>query len=151
MRIKSLVGLLRGKHKTSDPFEIASKMGIVITQEQLGAIRGYYNKCFRQQFIHINENMDDKQKRITCAHELGHCILHPNANTPFLREQTLFSVDKLEVQANKFMAQLLISDDSILGMINEEYTIGQISRIYGIPEYLVQYKTDTLSVYDARK
>lgn len=150
MRVKGTVDNLCKRFNTRSPFEIADRLGVVVLFEPLGTIRGYYSKSHRHGVIHINSLISSERQLVTCAHELGHCILHPNANTPFLRERTLFSVDKFEVQANKFMTQLLISDDSIIGMINEEYTIGQISRIYGIPEYLVQYKTDTLSVYDAR-
>ena len=47
-------------------------------------------------------------QRTVCAHELGHAVLHTHANTPFLRKNTFFSVDKLEIEANTFAALLLI-------------------------------------------
>ena len=33
-------------------------------------------------------------------HELGHSVLHPNLSTPFLKENTLYSINKLELQVN---------------------------------------------------
>ena len=78
--------------------------------EKLGSVQGFYNQCFRHKFIHINQDSSEEKQRFTCAHELGHAILHPEANSPFLRENTLFSIDKMEVQANRFAVDLLFSD-----------------------------------------
>ncbi|WP_371916012.1 ImmA/IrrE family metallo-endopeptidase [Paenibacillus sp. P3E] len=50
---------------------------------------GYYNSSRRLQMIHINNTASQQDQRFTCAHELGHVILHPNVNTPFLRRLTL--------------------------------------------------------------
>jgi len=84
--IKSLCS----KAGTRDPFTIAEYLHIIVLQENLGSIRGYYNVVSRQKFIHINENLSDEEQCFTCAHELGHALLHPKANTPFLRENTLW-------------------------------------------------------------
>ena len=78
------------------------------------------------------------KKRITAAHELGHAIIHPNANTPFLKNNTFFSVDKLEIEANKFVAELLICNDEVSRC--DEYTIEQIARSLNLRKELVHLK-----------
>lgn len=133
-----IINRLVKQHKTRNPIEIAENLGIIILYENLGSINGYYNTAFRQKFIHINENLPDCKKYFTAAHELGHALLHPKVNTPFLRENTLFSVNKLEIEANKFAVNLLISDEEL----NEykECTIKQLSMIYGYHKNLIKLR-----------
>ena len=104
---------LISKYKTNNPQEIAQELGIIILFEPLGEINGYYNTAFRQKFIHINNTLVEAKQKFTIAHELGHALLHPKANTPFLRDNTLFSINKLEIEANKFAVDLLITDEAI--------------------------------------
>lgn len=151
MNIKSIAEKLQLKYDTKDPIIIAEKMGMSVVFEQLGSIRGFYQHCFRHKILHINCDLDEYQQRITAAHELGHAILHPNVNTPFLREKTLFSVNKLEKEANQFAVNLLYSDADMYEYL--EYSISQISAWLGLPEYLVEYRIkqlpnrDDLNIY----
>lgn len=136
--IKKKIAYLKKKYDTSSPFVIASELGIKIIFEDLGSINGYYNKMLRMKQIHINRNLPEHMKKFTCAHELGHALLHPNANTPFLKNNTLLSVDKFETEANKFAMELLISDDSLSEY--SECTIEQLSRIYGYHQKLIELR-----------
>ncbi len=138
MDIKQFVRSLAAENGTFNPFEIAENKGIVIQMEPLGTIRGYYSKALRTKFIHINCDLDEYQQKFTCAHELGHALMHPDLSTPFLRESTLFSVDKLEVEANRFAAYLCYPPD----LLAEEYdgcTTAQIAEILRIPLPLIEY------------
>ena len=58
-----------------------------------------------------NTDLSESEQRFSCAHELGHALLHPDANTPFLTKYTYLSVDKYEIEANKFALKLLIPDE----------------------------------------
>ena len=98
MSIKHKVDMLCRKCDTRDPFTIAAKLGIRVLHEPLGSIRGYYSRTHRIKFIHINQDLSKERQRQVCAHELGHAILHPKSNTPFLRANTLYSVNKLETE-----------------------------------------------------
>ena len=40
-----------------------------------------------------------KQQLFTCTHELAHAVLHPDTNTAFPKSRTLFSTDKIEIDA----------------------------------------------------
>ncbi|AGK97365.1 ImmA/IrrE family metallo-endopeptidase [Clostridium pasteurianum] len=131
--IKEEVERLIKKHKTNDPFEIAASEHILIFEEPLGLINGYYNKFVRQKMIHINSNLKDHKfkKFFTCAHELGHATIHPNANTPFLRNNTFFSIDRLEIEANTFAVFMTIPEDLLFAY--EGFTCEQISKAEDIP------------------
>lgn len=113
MNIKEYVSHIAEKHQTIDPFEIARQKNIHVLFEDLGNTLGFYSTYKRIKFIHINNKINEFTQRFVCAHELGHALLHPKANTPFLRNQTLFSVDRLEIEANTFAVELLLTDEMI--------------------------------------
>lgn len=145
MNISEIISHLIKKHKTNNPFELASALHIEVLFEELGTINGYYNKPLRMKQIHINKNIDRHMQSFTCAHELGHAILHPNASTPFLRSNTLLSVDKLEQEANLFATILLIPDELILE--NHNYTTMQLSRLLGYEEKLIELRLKTYQYF----
>lgn len=136
--IKETVETLIKKYKTNCPFVLAKKLKVNIVYEKLGETMGYFTNDYRIKFIHINNALSEDESRFTCAHELGHAILHPNINTPFLKRHTLYSVDKIERQANTFAVELLLPDN-LLG----EYTncgLYNIAHCIGIPERLIDLK-----------
>lgn len=98
------------KHKTNNPFALAEKKNIIIRYFPLGNTLGFYMKSSRYQVITLNSEMDEDLKKFVCAHELGHAILHPNENTPFLHKNTLYSRDKIEREANEFAVLLLLQN-----------------------------------------
>nr|DAO66721.1 MAG TPA: IrrE protein [Caudoviricetes sp.] len=129
---------LISKYKTNNPQEIAQELGIIILFEPLGEINGYYNTAFRQKFIHINNTLVESKQKFTIAHELGHALLHPKANTPFLRDNTLFSINKLEIEANKFVVDLLITDEAIDEV--KHLTLDQMANYFGINKNLIKLR-----------
>lgn len=129
---------------TRNPFDAADSLGIIVSFESLNSIRGYYSKARRQKFIHINSDLPEHLQKFVCAHELGHSILHPDANTPFLRKNTLLSVNRLEIEANRFAACLLLTDPDLREYIKFGYTTEQISMCSGLPEPLIQYRIKSL-------
>lgn len=142
MNTEGTVKSLIRSHDTNNPFKIASELHIIILYEDLGKYRGYYNRVFRQKFIHINENLNEREALITCAHELGHAILHAQYNTPFMRSNTFYSISKFEKQANQFAANLLISDAEIRE--HQELDISQLAGRLDLPIELVKLK---LNIY----
>ncbi len=139
MSIKNKVDMLCRKYNTRDPFIIADQLGIQLLFEPLASVRGYYSRTHRIKFIHINQDLSREQQRQVCAHELGHAILHAESNTPFLRANTLYSVNKLETEANRFMALLLYPASEIRNYAQSGYTVYQIADICGLTAELVQY------------
>jgi Zn-dependent peptidase ImmA (M78 family) len=117
------------KHKTNNPYDIADKRNIIVRFLPLGNTLGFYMKNVRHQVITINSDINEHLMKFVCAHELGHAILHPNENTPFLHKNTLFSKDKIELQANFFAVNLLLYGENLK---NYE-TKYQVLREHGIP------------------
>ena len=138
LNIKDTILHLINKYNTSDPFELADALKIAVFYENLGSINGYYNNPLRMKQIHINSSLNDQEAKYTCAHELGHAIMHPNASTPFLSSKTLLSIDKLEREANTFAVNLLIPDELITE--NQNYTTEQLSRLLGYNQELIKLR-----------
>ena len=141
MSIKDIVLGLVSRYKTSNPFYIASERNISILHEALGSTMGYFSRDFRIGFIHINQGLSEEERIFVCAHELGHAILHPHINTPFLKRHTLFSTSKIERQANTFAVELLLPDSLL-----QEYadcSMTNIANRQGIPERLITLKNFT--------
>lgn len=139
--IHNEVAYLKRYYKTDDPFDIIRAKNILLLCEELGLIRGYYNLVLRQKQIHLNCNLEGIQRNFTATHELGHAIMHPKANTPFLLANTYQSVDKLEIEANKFAVEFLITDDTLYEYFKyQEYTIEQVARILGYQKELIELR-----------
>ena len=87
--------------------------------------------------------------RFTCAHELGHSVLHPNANTPFFKAHTLFSVSKMETEANRFMICLTISDDEL--MEYAEFPMSHLANIYDVPMDLIRWRYEQMAPLNGKE
>lgn len=139
--IRGEVAYLKRYYKTENPFDIIRAKNILLLSEELGLVRGYYNLVLRQKQIHINCNLEGMQRQFTATHELGHAIMHPKSNTPFLLANTYQSVDKMEIEANKFAVEFLISDDALYEYLKyQECTIEQTARILGYQKELIELR-----------
>ncbi|SDI17763.1 protein of unknown function [Alteribacillus persepolensis] len=138
--IKDIVQRLIAKYQTNDPFEIAAQKNILVLYENLGSTLGYFQTSRRIRFIHVNHCLDEGMQRFVCAHELGHACLHPDVNTPFLKNNTFFSVGKVEIEANTFAVELLLQDEDIYSYQDTSLSIQEISAIYGIPKEVSHLK-----------
>ena len=142
MNTKTIAEAMAKKYRTRNPFDLAEAKNIIVLFEPLGNILGFYNRCYRQSFIHINQELDGNHATFTCAHELGHAILHPKVNTPFLREYTMFSVDKLELNANRFAVDLLYDDEELRDFLSRP--INDAVAYMGVPQQLAEYRLSSI-------
>ncbi|MEO4053417.1 ImmA/IrrE family metallo-endopeptidase [Solibacillus sp. CAU 1738] len=141
MWIRERVKQLTSKYNTSCPYQLAKSLKIHVLQHDLHPeIRGYYKYERRNRFIVINSNLDENYQRFVCAHELGHAVMHKKVNTPFMRQNTFLSVDRIEREANKFAAELLISDACLKDCIFEQMTTYDIASLHNVPLELVELK-----------
>lgn len=138
-QIRKTVLRLIKKYNTRDPFLIADYSDIVVIQENLDDIFGFYKYLRRNKVIFINKTLPVQTKRVVCAHELGHAFLHPRQNCFFIKQYTLFSIDRMEIEANKFASELLIDEAEIC----PDWSIDEISIALNVPEQLVEYKFGT--------
>lgn len=83
LRVKNLVK----KYKTRNPYKICKKMGINLSFEDLGKIKGYSRHFLGLDFIVINKDLSDFLKCVVLLHELGHIVLkHCTKEILFMRK-----------------------------------------------------------------
>lgn len=135
--IKKIVNYYVKKFNTNDPFEIADHLNILY---QIGNLK--YEGCYmflkNHRYIFLNQDLSPHEKKLVMAHELGHAILHRKENCYFIRNKTFLSTNRIEMEANYFAAELLISDQMIAE--NQCLTLQQLSRLLGYSEAILEMK-----------
>ena len=97
MYIKQIADKLAKKYQTRDPFAIADALGFITVFVPLQGVRGFFQRAKRCNIIYIDDQLDDQQRKLVCAHE----------------------VEEIE-----------------------ELTIPQISRCWGVPPDICQYRVE---------
>ena len=142
MDIPKAVEMLVRKHQTRNPFEIIGNMNVILVFYPLEGVKGFYQYFQRNNIIYIDERLSDKEKMFVCAHELGHMLLHKNANAIFMDSRTNLNTSKYESEADRFAINLLISDADLESSL--EYTIPQLSRLFGYKKKLIELRLKDL-------
>lgn len=138
--IKNEINSLVKKHKTRNPFELCSALGIIVNKVDLHpSINGIYQYERKNQFIYINSSLEPTAQLITCSHELGHARCHKKYNCTFIKNHTLYNKNKIERAANVFAAHLMISDESL---VFEGQTIMEMAGELNMPVELLQLKLE---------
>ena len=141
MNIRKKVQQLIRRHGTNDPERLARTMGINVIYIDLGgSVYGTYLKYKRVKTILIDaERTPEHLRRFVLAHELGHAVCTPDANTSWISAYTLaLNTDRIEREANTFAVELLLPEDCVCE--NEGCSIYQLARLRGVPEELVVLK-----------
>lgn len=129
-----------------DIFETAANAGANVWFRRLGSLKGFYICENGMRYIVINEELDDTLKKVVCAHEFGHDMLHRELSAGGIRENTLFlATDKTEREANIFAACVLISDEDILDNITRGADIAAVASSIGLPREIVGYKLSAMN------
>lgn len=140
-RIERITAQLKEKYATNDPIELCGKMGIWVLIAQLPeGIRGLYTNILDHKIIYLNEVLDEKDKRIVCAHELGHAVLHTDMNAVFQASNTLFCASRFEHEADLFSAYLLIGEKENLCTQWEGMSTEEIANLLDLPHALVKMR-----------
>lgn len=112
MNIKKKVDSLIKKYETRNPFLLCKYLKITVLFLELGKTKGYFKKTLRKKFIIINNELSEFERKIVCAHELAHAILHSSNDMKFmLNNDIICKRNILEIEANEFIKFLLF--DSI--------------------------------------
>lgn len=137
--IKDIVNGLVEMYGTRDVYELLDNLEVTLIRKKLfkNEKGSFYRDIFGNEIIFISDDLSDEEEKIVIAHELGHLILHTHLSTSYYTENQLFNKNKLEFEANKFAAELLISDDI---NIHEYETIHQLACCLGVSEELVKLK-----------
>ena len=138
MTIKQKANSLARKYNSRNPFEIIKNLNAIVVFCPLKGVKGFYQYFQRNNIIYIDNELSESEQRFVCAHELGHMLIHKNANAIFMDSQTHLNISKYEIEADRFAINLLISDDDIEN--NLEYTVNQLSRLFGYHEKLIELR-----------
>jgi len=118
--IERTAAALKRKYDTSDPYELADCLEIMV---DLGPHPGLLGFCIpfpKVTVIGLNSRVDYETRRCTCAHELGHALLgHLKEPEYVFKHLTELSktTSRFEAEANCFSAAYLIEDDDALEAI----------------------------------
>ncbi|MEM1485438.1 ImmA/IrrE family metallo-endopeptidase [Oscillospiraceae bacterium PP1C4] len=140
-RIKAVAAELTEQFHTADPFAICEHLDIEILWVDLpSSIKGFYSYFMDTRIIYLNSSLEDVQeRRVVCAHELGHAMLHGKHNSLFLKETTDFVAARFEKEADLFAGYLLLDPQTVNDCRCNDWTYGQISQFTGLSEEVVEY------------
>lgn len=117
MQAKDIIALARGikdSWHTSDPYEIAERLGIVVLHRD-STLKDFTAQTIKfpdyPTIISINNAYTEFSKKVLCAHELGHALLHEDCVNHFAITSKNVATN-VELEANLF-AIALLSDDFI--------------------------------------
>ena len=145
-RIIKLAESVLKKHGGRDIFETAENSGVNLWFRPLGGLKGFYICENGRRYIVINEELDEVTRRVVCAHELGHDMLHRELSGGGIRESTLFlDSNKTEREANIFAASILIPDKELLDMLEYNNSLDSAAYELGVLPELVEYKLEILN------
>lgn len=144
--ISSEARRVKEKYAEADPVRLAKAMGILLLFEPMGsspnACKGFYLSQSRAQVITVNRDLSDELQRIILSHELGHAVLHRKASgVKSFHDFRLFDETSVyEYEANIFAAELLMDDDTVLGLLNGDISFFGAAAELGVPPELLDFK-----------
>lgn len=142
--INNKVEMIVRRFDTRDPFKICKYMNIHVHYKDLGnSLKAYYFYQSRIKNIVINSRSGMIVRRILCAHELGHSVLHDElATMRGFQELELFDeIVPTEYEANLFAAELIIPDEEVLEFLNDkDKSFFSIAKELYVPAELLDFK-----------
>ncbi|SFG22637.1 protein of unknown function [Lachnospiraceae bacterium C7] len=118
MKTKEIIRLARDIRKnwqTNDPYVIAKKLGIIV-MDGASNVKNFKAHTIKSEnyptFISINSAYTDLSKKVLCAHELGHAILHED-NVNYFAITAENVAKNVEFEANIFALALLVGDEQL--------------------------------------
>lgn len=142
-RIASLSDDLALRFGTRNPFHLADAMGIrVISCKDFKHLEGMYKVILGERFVFLNGNLGRRKASLVLAHELGHDALHREMGENSVVQDRFVMDMRLapEYEANLFAANLLYDDDEVLSLLKEGKSVGEIARLLGASEKLMDLK-----------
>lgn len=101
------VNKLIKKYGTANPFTICQYLNIILVDNISFEGRGVYKYFQRNRIIGINPCLPEIERFITCAHELGHAVMHTKINTVLLKQTSYLKTNIYETEANMFSDYLM--------------------------------------------
>jgi Zn-dependent peptidase ImmA (M78 family) len=138
MSTKTIADGLARNHGTRDPFTIANELGFIVVFAPLVDMRGFQQSAKRRRLIYINDELDEQQQRLVCAHELAHHLLHRGMNRIFMDQNTYMVTQRFETEANRFAVDLIYSDEELQPYLSRSYDCA--AAYMGVSKALAEYR-----------
>ncbi|MCK9327358.1 MAG: ImmA/IrrE family metallo-endopeptidase [Bacteroidales bacterium] len=107
--INKEVKALMAKYNTTDPFELADYLEYELIPFAFSRIRGLLLVLNGTTYIGYNTNLPRRLQGLVVYHEIAHRLLH-KGNYFMLLKNTYFRSGKFERQADRFVAELVLSE-----------------------------------------
>lgn len=118
MNAKNIINLAKNIKKewqTNDPYAIAEHLGIHVLDNKT-CVKGFTAQTIKVKgyptIISINDAYTDFSKKVLCAHELGHALLHQECVNHFAITNANV-ITNVEQEANLFAIALLSSEETL--------------------------------------
>jgi len=110
-----------------DITKLVQNLGIELRHDEMSDnVSGHLRKEGATWVISVNKSHHERRQRFTIAHELGHFFLHGKLQSDFWDETTVLFRNNvsnpMEIQANRFAAELLMPEDLFRKKIKEGMT-----------------------------
>ena len=144
--ISDMAKHIKQKYAESDPWKLSKALNLTVSVKSMGlydgCCKGFFVMYRRIKYIVINGDLPKQLQRIVLAHEIAHCILHADqAKNAAFHDITLFdTIDHKEYEANVFAAELLLSDEDVLSVLNEDLFFFQAASVLSVPYELLDFK-----------
>ncbi|MDY7092611.1 MAG: ImmA/IrrE family metallo-endopeptidase [Acidobacteriota bacterium] len=118
-RAQELLNELQVHEAPIDVRDIGRQLGVIVLEEDLeGEVSGMLTREARRPVILVNRSDSITRKRFSIAHELGHFLLHKETvfvdrRVRFRNQRSSLGIDREEIEANQFAAELLMPTDFI--------------------------------------
>ena len=142
MGTKEVANGVAAKFGTRNPFCIADDLGFIVIPAPLAETRGMRQFAKRRVIIYINSDLDERQQRLVCAHELGHHFLHRGLNRIFMDRNTCMVTNKYENEAHHFSVDLLFDDCELTEFL--ELPVSKAAAYMGVTERLAKYRMQSV-------
>lgn len=141
--IISLARDIRASWNTNDPYKIADRLGIVVLHRD-NCIKGFTAQTVKftgyPTIISINNAYTDFSKKVLCAHELGHALLHEDLINHFSITNKNITTNA-EQEANLF-AIALLSDNNIDETLNIPLSCMSSYLLKSIMDYNIKFDNE---------
>ena len=131
------------KYHTRNPFQIAQELGIEVRYIDTKRQKGMCRIIMNTPYIWISQNLSEQMQKMTCAHELGHLLLHKNLlkDQKYVLDMEIFNItDVTEYEANLFAANILIDEDLMIDNLKEGKDIVEVASALNVNVNLLALK-----------
>lgn len=134
--------------------DIAKALGVTVRVGPLpDGLSGFLLRDKGEATIGINSLHSKARQAFTFAHECGHYLLHPSRNFVdrsfiyYRSDSSSHTVDRQEIEANAFAAELLMPEDVLTGQlrgkaidIEDDERIRELASVFGVSTTALTYR-----------